>query len=276
MGSDNFAIRKSNPDMLSKKKQKKYAEKRWKSVQRHFKIFCYSNHPEELHRMRLGIKKIKALLEIYPQAKKITNHFKPVKKIFKHAALIRDAHINLQYIEKYKIPDVDFGNKETERLVKQTREFLSHQKDYLKILKETQKNMAKDFIDIENKSIEHLYMRQFRKLAALFIGRVSPAELHSCRKKIKVLIHLYDILNRSLVTKLRLNVPYLDKLQDSIGEWHDAAATLKFLEAKAHSDKEAINKLRKQIQRKLRAVGSLTNRFEEKVRKKRSNSKQKQ
>ena len=250
--------------MLTKKKQKKYAKKKWKSVERHFELFCHTQDSEELHKMRLGIKKIRVLLEIYPHTKKVTNQFKPVKKIFKHAGLIRDAHINLQYIKKHKIIDIDLKKRQTKKLEDQTQRFLSRSKEYLKIIKKSRKNIEMDFIDIKSKSILHIYIKHIDKLAVVFI-KETQKELHICRKRIKVLLYLYDILNQPLMNKLKLNIVYLDKLQDNIGKWHDTIVAVKFLKTKFHLDKTSILTFEKQIRRRLRTIHSLAYHFEEKV-----------
>src|SRR5450432_3680523 len=104
--------------MLSKARQRKYFDKRWESLYKHFGLFFISQNPEELHRMRVEIKKINALLFFVQAGEKNS-----LKKIFKHDGLIRNTQVNLQLITNYKIADNAFKKEQQQLLINESKRF---------------------------------------------------------------------------------------------------------------------------------------------------------
>src|ERR1700722_1591171 len=87
--------------MLTKKRQRRYlAEKEQRWVQE-LVIFDESRDEKALHRLRLAVKKIRALVELatIQSGKRAAAHFSGLKKMFREAGVIRDACSQVHYLE---------------------------------------------------------------------------------------------------------------------------------------------------------------------------------
>src|SRR3954451_14696788 len=96
---------------MKKKDAYKHLNKLWKKMQQEFKEFTRSQDPEKLHRFRVQVKKIKSfltLLETGEKNKQLLKKFKPVKKIFKSAGIIRDAFLHNRQAKEYRIKQQEF------------------------------------------------------------------------------------------------------------------------------------------------------------------------
>src|SRR5579872_4755604 len=96
---------------MKKKEEVKFLDKEWKEMSSRLKAFLESGDQEELHQFRVQIKKLRAMLYLFEHTSRqhgIAKEFKPVRKIFKHAGQIRDAHINLQLSSRYVLKNESF------------------------------------------------------------------------------------------------------------------------------------------------------------------------
>lgn len=253
--------------MLSRKIQKKYYKKRWKAFQKHLRGFFDTMNPEELHEVRVEIKKLRALLLLYKHSghKKIAKNFKPVKKIFKSAGLVRGAHVNLQLIEKYNLNNEEFRNEQVRILVHRTGEFCEKRNDFLKEAKKVYKKILPEIHSIKSKDVLRIYSKQEKKISHLFSEYNSADELHSCRKKIKFLLYVYQFLPKRISDKLNINAKYLDHLQESLGKWHDTVLAIELLRTKNHPDKRVLSRVEAQEEKSLQLVKAGASSFSDKV-----------
>src|SRR4051794_6401150 len=96
---------------MTKKEEYKHLDKLWKKMQCSFKEFTNSKDPEKLHRFRVQVKKIKSFLTLLESDKRneqLLKKFKPVKKIFKSAGVIRDAILHQKQAKMHKIQLQEF------------------------------------------------------------------------------------------------------------------------------------------------------------------------
>src|SRR5215469_5157746 len=88
------------------KAEEKYLDKEWIEMGARLKAFLETGDQEQLHKFRVQVKKLRAMLTLFENASKepgLTKLFKPVKKIFRRAGVIRDAHIHLKLSERYDL-----------------------------------------------------------------------------------------------------------------------------------------------------------------------------
>ena len=96
---------------MKKKTEKAYFDEQWGGMTTHLKAFIGTGDQEELHLFRVQVKKVKALLTLLDFASprhQLLRGFKPVKKIFKHCGIIRNAYINLQLGARYHLDNEQF------------------------------------------------------------------------------------------------------------------------------------------------------------------------
>ncbi|MDP4266455.1 MAG: CHAD domain-containing protein [Bacteroidota bacterium] len=254
--------------MLSKGKQNQYIRKRLNDLYSHFNLFIQTKNPEELHQMRLEVKRIKALLLFFEkclQTHRLTDDFKSVRLIYKNAGEIRKIHINLLLVDKYKIADDVFINGQNEILSKLNNKFMSKKNLYEEIILKIQKKLSKDFENIENNSVLKLYYKKLNSLIRLFSNEKYKNNLHNCRSKVKELLYIYNALNKSFGKKLSLNINYLDQIQNAIGEWHDTTLIVELLKDKKYTNNQVINYLEFKTGNLLTYINSLLFDFSKKI-----------
>jgi CHAD domain-containing protein len=254
--------------MLTKEWQYKYFNKRWKAMLTHLHSFSGDQKPEEIHQLRVEIKKIYALLTLMENCsdkKKLSEKLKPVKKIFRSAGRIRNIQVSIQLIDKYQPSDKKYSSEQREVLNDKWKKFSSDTNSYIKKIKEPYKMVLKKIEDIKNECIIDLYEKQLKKLGRLLKGS-EQEELHKCRKKIKNLRYIYDIVPGSLKKKLKLNRPYLHKLEEVIGKWHDSVISLELLTNTGLADNNKImTTLENQRNRLNKSIVIMSKNFSEKV-----------
>src|ERR1035437_9020125 len=94
--------------MLKRSKQKNYFLKRSKSFKIHLERFRKSHNPEELHQLRIEVKKMRALLFLQQgsfKSRKLPDAFEPIEKVFKKAGKIRCAEVSLKLLRHFGIMD---------------------------------------------------------------------------------------------------------------------------------------------------------------------------
>lgn len=248
--------------MLKKERQQKKFNKAWQSMLAHLLAFCETQKPEDLHRFRVQVKKIKALL-LFLQGRSAP---KQLQSIFRHAGKIRSAHIHLRLLEQYQLANVEL-KVEQEKIAKtEARRFCSKHRFYIKKLKKTEQSLSGNFCDIDDKSILKLYRNKLEKLSRFFSKNdTSIDKAHENRKKIKNLLYLYNALPTSLALKLQLNTAYLNQVQDAIGQWNDIVSIEELLKKEGFSDKKTIGKLDRRSRKLYAAVRALSDDFERKV-----------
>ena len=209
---------------MKKKKEVKYLSKEWEDLDGHLKKFLVSGDQEELHWLRVKIKRLKAMLTLIENTsdkRGLLKGFKPVKEIFKHAGQIRDAHINLQLSAQHNLKNAAFENAQRKIIADGTNEFRDKEEKYLKMIKDSYKHLKKQLMHVKNQSVAAYYQRQLEQIAVNLTVSGFGEEMHTNRKMIKILIYNQKMAAKALNGSLLVNNEYLNKLQSAIGEWHD-------------------------------------------------------
>lgn len=208
--------------MLTKEKQKRYIGKRNKEWQQHLRAFADSQDPEALHQLRVTLKKLKAVTRFSKACtgKKASKDFNGLKKMFKQAGIIRDAGNHLQLLEHFHPASEEYKTRQGQVQTNATKEFIRHVKSYRQQGKRAGRRLIDDVHRIPAACIHDWYAMQMVTTGILLTA--SGDDLHKARKQIKDMLYIEKLLPSSLRDELRLDTDYLDKLQDTIGQWHDA------------------------------------------------------
>ncbi|MDO8367497.1 MAG: CHAD domain-containing protein [Saprospiraceae bacterium] len=255
--------------MMKKGRQKKYFRAIGKSMLRHLRAFFETKKPEELHRFRVQVKKLNALLLLLPERSKEDDYAKHLKKLrstYKHAGEIRKAHINIGLLEQYPMDNPLFKHALENKVKRETEQFCLKRNAGIKNVKWICKTMAVAFPAVKDSVVLNLFQRRLKKLVRLFEkSRESIEQLHNVRKEIKKLLYLNQMLPGSLAEKLHLNAEYLDQLQDTIGKWHDVESVTELLKREGLTKGSAITTLHRQRRKLHRAVLVSSEDFAKKV-----------
>ncbi len=96
--------------MLTKKRQRQYLTEKEQHWLQELVVFDESRDEKALHRLRLEIKKIRALVELakVQSGKRAAVHFSGLKKMFRQAGVIRDAGSQVRYLEERHLLSPEF------------------------------------------------------------------------------------------------------------------------------------------------------------------------
>jgi CHAD domain-containing protein len=209
---------------MKKKKEKEQIRKRWNEMMSHFSSFLETKSQDELHQFRVSVKKIRSLLRLLESGqgnKKLLKGFKPVKKIFKKAGHIRNAHLNLQLSARYNINDVEFIKAQRKVIEEGIIEFQAKGSRYTKKLQKARKRITRHIHQVDKHSIRDFYKTNLNEINGFLKKPRFNEDMHACRKRIKFLLHNQNTAGKTLKGEINIDAPYLDQLQESIGKWHD-------------------------------------------------------
>ena len=246
---------------MKKKEEAKYLDKEWKEMNAHLESFLETGDQEALHKFRVQIKKLRALLNLFEETSNqsgLLKDFKPVKKIFKYAGHIREAHLNLQLGELYHLKNEAFESGQQKIIEEGTTEFQNNGKKYIKNINETHKQLKKQLPHINNSSIADYYKKQLRQIAANLAVSGFTDDMHANRKLIKVLVYNHKLAEKALDGSLPFNTTYLDKLQQAIGKWHDNVVAAQLFSSPELNDKPVGTKIKRKNVGIKRGITSLT------------------
>jgi CHAD domain-containing protein len=262
--SVNYLSINSASSAMKKKEEIKHLDKEWKEMNIHLKGFLETGDQEELHRFRVQIKKLRAMLTLFDNTSKhhgLLKDFDPVKKIFKNAGTIRDAHTNLELSQQYDLKNEAFETGQQKIIEDGTTEFQSNGKKYIKNIKDTHKQLKKQLPHVDDDSIADYYKKQLEQIATNFAVSGFTEDMHTNRKLIKILLYNQKLAGKALNGSILFNTQYLDKLQETIGKWHDNIVAEQLFSSPELNDKQVVTKLKRKNAGIKRNITSLADDF---------------
>jgi CHAD domain-containing protein len=233
---------------MKKKEEIKYLENEWKEMNNCLKAFSATGNQEDLHKLRVHIKKVRAMLFLFKGTaghNSLLKNFKPVRKIFKHAGDIRNAHVNLLLSEQYAIKNEVFETGQQKIIEDGTSVFRHKAKAYGKAVKHSFKKVKKHLPHVNNHAIKAYYKKYLDEIAAGMAIASFTEDMHQNRKLIKILMYNHKLADKALDGALHFNIDYLDKLQDTIGQWHDNVIAAELFSSPLVNDKPVASKIKK-------------------------------
>lgn len=255
--------------MLKRERQFKYIIKYASAAKFHMDTFVKTQNAEELHKYRVEIKKIKAIVafnKIKDKSVVAISLSVPANKAFQLAGEIRQFDIHLQIINKFNLTEPVLNariNKLRKLKISKLKTFLVKQKE---IFTKSDQNLIKHLKNFDNDKIIKKIEHKIAEIKHILIYQYKkPEQLHEARKQIKKLLYVEQILPRRIRIKLNLNLEYLDTLQHSIGEWHDLFVTENDLRARSLKKDVSLMKLKNAQRYQLKILQQQFKRFKKKV-----------
>jgi CHAD domain-containing protein len=214
--------------MPRKSTQKTYLFFHWQGMLRHFYLFLNGREMNDLPQMRIHIKKINALviLNAYTnRSREIIRNFEPVKDFFREAGKIRILHVNLNYLKQDEKESSLLGNKLSKEIEKKTKVFLKNRKKWIQTIQNNFPNIDSQISNCPEKRFIRYLKIQVKKAQTEF----KKEEFHEARKKIKLVLNVIEFLPKISTDSLKLNLVYMDQLQEKIGKWNDLNENLKMI-----------------------------------------------
>ena len=232
---------------MRKKEERKYFEKEWREMKASLKAYLQKEQQEDLHHFRVQVKKISAFLilsESTGHHPVLTNHFKPIKRIFKKAGNIRNAYMNIELGKTYQIENDTYINQQQELQSQTNAKFKANSHKNLKKINSVYKVLKEKIKAISDVHISLFYQNRLQLIANSLTGIQFNEGLHTNRKQLKILIYNYKLTHPIIATGF--NEPYLDQVQTAIGNWHDHVQAIDLFSGNQVNDKAAVNSLKKQ------------------------------
>jgi CHAD domain-containing protein len=200
--------------------QKKYKD-HCKMALNALHAFKNKTDPEQLHTLRVELKKIKALLKFHGSFTKnsFKKTFRYARYFFKLAGNIR---ANQLILESIKNKNQKKSDQVTTEIINDSWKILNAiEKDEPKI-KKSFKSMKRKIKPPKKKDVIQKIEKKTNQLRRCFYkARQKPELFHDCRKKIKSVLYVLNELKPSYSKKADVNLKKLDTLQELIGKLHD-------------------------------------------------------
>jgi CHAD domain-containing protein len=189
---------------------------------------------EDIHRLRVDVKKIYALYSLFemirPDLFKKKVHYNLFVNLFKLSGRIREIQVHLIFLSKPKFRKSDFASfisflKEQENLA--SRNFLLEIKGFdNKELKATEKEIRKICQEITSRRLtqksEEFIGEKANKIQGLLIQDQRIENVHRIRKHLKAMSTVTTLVSTVRSNeKLELIISGLNNTEVMIGEWHD-------------------------------------------------------
>lgn len=215
--------------MLTRKRQQNYFNARLESVLLNCQLYSKRARAENIHRIRVDLKKIRALLYLQEKTGSAVNtrSLKYIRKIFKQAGKIRDAQVSAALMKKMQMGTPAFFSHQREIVAGESKVFNALVSRHTDKLMKACARQRKSFRHISRQEINKLNRFIVKKLKPVYFPRLKLTELHESRKSIKRMIYLNSILKEK--DNSRIKIDCLRKLEESVGKWHDAIVTEKLV-----------------------------------------------
>jgi len=207
-------------------------------LSQHLSLFYESKEAEDIHQLRVNIKKINALIQLFEYLEPDTNYkklFRPIRILFKQAGEIRELQLYLIKVGTCQAGSEKNEKKLTAKLVKCINRFLKNKEKWSKYLNRFLEKTAK----IDHNFEVNTLIAYFNSTLLKINNRLRKGEFHEARMKIKIILYLKSLFTEEQHNAIRINFGFLDQLQKIIGNWHDLQVSLNFAGTKI-TEKEII------------------------------------
>jgi CHAD domain-containing protein len=177
-------------------------------------------HPENLHRIRVAIKKIKAIYALSTFISHQAEGDPTLNQLFKNAGALRELHIQIQFLKTISKNEQSCGIAIFKKLELRKNLFSQTIQMYICKLHQLRKEWAFPIKTIDHKLLEAYFTTQHHKIRKLFKAH-KKKDMHQLRKTIKKTMYLYAFLPLEVQQKIPMNLNNMTNIQSALGDWHD-------------------------------------------------------
>jgi CHAD domain-containing protein len=177
---------------------------------------------EDIHRLRIAVKKIKALSTLVLFCRpdfRINKFMKPFNRIFKVAGKMRELQLEISRLKKMQSGSLkDYLHHLKTRLKKKKHLFFSlSDKQLRRKLKKRSETILPLFHDVSKTFVNRFLQEKRNAISKLLIGEnLKEKQAHELRKRLKELY--YTIFIFGIKDKRFANI---DGFQELLGQWHN-------------------------------------------------------
>jgi CHAD domain-containing protein len=219
---------------------KQFAKKRFSRLHAVLTDFPAGREKEELHEMRLEIKKIKAVLRLIhfnDNHFRDHKHYLPFRTIFRQAGKIRDAGLRHELLEQYTTIHSPFFRSPD----KEIKQFIKEMHGHIDVVRKQKKKILAEISKIKSRTYTLYLHKKNNELNDRLSNGVNQKKLHLLRKLIKEVIYLTSIH----VKKSKID-SFLIKSDSLIGSWHDKKVLIPWIRSNTPKEKATITLLQRE------------------------------
>ncbi len=255
----------------------KYSDKRFISLTDCLNGVSERFTVESLHKLRLTIKKLYALVGILRYNEEVPvlkNELNIIDQVYIKSGFLRDNQVKIELLNKYQ----DSIGEEVDCIVKRlkidNKKYKGNVRLKIKKINQFDLVLLNQRIDntieaLSDSSIENILHKKanelFDQMSLIIKNNPNEKALHRIRIKMKELIYTLSIINKGGgVSSFDLTIiTYLKKVQLRIGEWHDLKVLIDDVNSLKGESTNLIKAIEFDEQTKLKIVLDELNRFEE-------------
>lgn len=226
--------------------------------------YAHAHLPESLHKLRVALKKVKAVLCLLTLADndfKLKKEYAPYKKLFDQSGDIREEHL---LRDSLKTVSEQLAKKSEAKLGKLNRRFEKNAAAHRSGLLQKSISLIPFFEKIKPGHVKKFCFRQWKRARKIAKDAKGDAALHELRKELKLLLYCSSLLSKAELEKhfTSKRLKRVDALQNAIGQLHDKVMLLKALKAESDVSRVLIKNLKaERNNRRKKAKGQLTKLF---------------
>ena len=205
---------------------------RLKKVEKNLLAYIQDMEGEQLHRLRVEIKKIKAILSFINTTNQEHYNINRLKPLFHKSGEIREIQINVHLLSTLPQTDAKQIIQLEEKGAALCEEFKNMVPLYLKVIKSFRKKVSLPAELAGEKRIRKYFKNKLIK-AKRNLQEEDRVSLHLFRTRIKEIIYVRDALPKKMQRLIIINKPYISRLQEKAGDWHDTFAAISWLSDQA-------------------------------------------
>ncbi len=198
------------------------------SLVQNLSLYIKDKKPESLHRLRVDIKKVRAVYSFAEYVLKIKLDTTLLKQLFLKGGKLREMYIHILLLSSIPNPPQKMINqlKKKENILIQ--QFVKKGVRYIMLIENFRKKTSLPKIDLHKTKIIKYFNKQAKK-ANKILKNINREDLHRYRKKIKKLMYIYNALSKRMQSKIELNKAEINDQQKMLGDWHDTYSAITFL-----------------------------------------------
>jgi CHAD domain-containing protein len=209
------------------KRFEKFAHRQFKSLISDLKKYRDDKKSETLHKIRVDIKKLKAILGVVNASEKrfkAHKNFIPLRSISRKAAEIRDREVQAQLLTKVKMDKDELrpGDANVKKLI---TSFESNIPSFIKTAKRKRNKLEPDLKQVKKNDLTRYLHKKRNEIQSQLFPRPKMRYIHKTRKVVKEVVYLSEADGKLT----RKEIEFYNRMQDMIGTLHDKQVLLQLL-----------------------------------------------
>ena len=194
--------------------------KRFNSIELNLSAFMKDKNPERLHRLRVDIKKIRA---VFSFAEKVYNEEFSVSEVgplFKKTGKIREIQIKINLLTLFPHQPKRLINQLKKKESILSQQLINSGSHYINVL---MKFFKKEHLphQLPDNYIIVKYFKKEKRKSNKKLDKKDRDSVHHYRTRIKYLMYLFNALPKIIQKEIDLNKTKINIQQKKLGEWHD-------------------------------------------------------